>query len=971
MSYEDTKNAINDNIYANGNQEIKGNILNGVLLAMLNYCRDIIGDEDDLDNYPDIITAINTISQAISVLEAPNLQQVSDKGNVTSNRLFATQVFQNKTPEEFAQYADIASNVVFVDSFDDLPSTGESGKIYITEGKIYFWDGSDYEDLIDLSNYTQKDKEETIEKKWEFEKNIKIPKATEQDEAVNLEQLEVFKSKINLFSIDKMEDKAWYINDTAPTGPDVQIRINDKDTYHSFILEVEEGDIYSISRKNTDNQNRFRVGFFETKYQREEVFNFVSDDNALLIDDLVVPNGCNYMIVYLVRDLDDNEYDLEKAGIQIYQKKSSDELSSKYILASDSIFEENDFIDDKNWLIKTENDEYLLEQIHSSDTNIWRSAFVNVSPGKVYQVSRENRKYNNRFRVGFINEIKNNVEVKKVVFADDLLVIDSLKVPDDCSIMVVYLYNYNIAALDDIDISDIGLEVKEINQKGISEDSNNSISKDNYFYTGNYTHIAHRGIFADSDVPENSIDSIIRAKRMQFNAIEVDVATTSDGKHIIMHDKTINRTARNADDYSSIDGNVNVEDETLEHFQENYVLESDNKKYRKPIPSLREFLESCIANNIIPWIDTKGGDDKTIYDEVVEIMGDNFVAFSKDKDLCRYARSISDCLVLYNNSDTSIDIDEDVIPFLNEIGGWAGFSSMRDEVLTRENITKIKKLGYEVQSSIPGKSLEPEHIQRGATLLLVNHGINLDRSTSNIIDIYDDGNFELFDHNGEVEDGILTLQAGDRIRYTYPSVLKYAGMQIRIRFKGKFEARLYTHGHGVHEYEDYTEIVISRRMTNKNPYFTFTAQEETKISDINLKISDFEKLDSQSDLKIKEITLQGDDFTDYSNPITLIDGVENKIIAFDHAIVFIDDSEGDIYNNVISFVKIGGAQIYSELFNGDEGKILKLKEIGGTSNPMELEENEDLVIELEASTFPTAGSMPVRLKIFYRLIDKF
>src|SRR5690625_3386890 len=105
------------------------------------------------------------MSQDNSYLEAPNLQKVSDKENVTSNRLFATQVFKNKTPEEFAQYADIASNVVFVDSFDDLPSTGESGKIYITEGKIYFWDGSDYEDLIDLSNYTQKDKEETIEKK--------------------------------------------------------------------------------------------------------------------------------------------------------------------------------------------------------------------------------------------------------------------------------------------------------------------------------------------------------------------------------------------------------------------------------------------------------------------------------------------------------------------------------------------------------------------------------------------------------------------------------------------------------------------------------------------------------------------------------------------------------------------------------------------------------------------------------------
>src|SRR5690625_7311701 len=129
MSYEDAINAINNNIYANGNQEIKGNILNGVLLAMLNYCRDIIGEEDDLDNYPDIITAINTISQAITGLEAPNLQQVTDKENITSNRLKATQEFKNKTQEEYAQYADVASNDVLIDTFNDLQSKGASKTI--------------------------------------------------------------------------------------------------------------------------------------------------------------------------------------------------------------------------------------------------------------------------------------------------------------------------------------------------------------------------------------------------------------------------------------------------------------------------------------------------------------------------------------------------------------------------------------------------------------------------------------------------------------------------------------------------------------------------------------------------------------------------------------------------------------------------------------------------------------------------
>src|SRR5690625_4495253 len=588
MSYIDTKNAINDNIYANGNQEIKGNILNGVLLAMLNYCRDIIGDEDDLDNYPDIITAINTISQAISVLEAPNLQQVIDKVNVTSNRLFATQVFQNKTPEEFAQYADIASNVVFADSFDDLPSMGESGKIYITEGKIYFWDGSDYEDLIDLSNYTQKNEEETITEQWTCEKTVKIEDAEEPDEAVSLGQLENSENKINLFSVDKMEDRAWYINDTSPTPPDYQIREHPKDTYHSFILEVKEEDIYYISRKNTTNQNRFRVGFFKAKIERDEVFNVIKDDNALYLDNLIVPEGCNYMIIYLVRDLEDNEFDLEAAGIQIFLKKSSDKLSTRSIVALENIFEEGDLDNNESWHLEIDGDVYLRK------TNIeelkYKSAFIDVEEGKSYYIKRNSRKFNNRFRVGFVSQKENQELVENYINADDELEINNLQAPQGKNILVVYLYRIGHRDIDPepiVDINEIGLEIKEIKQGVVPDIPNKSISKNNYFYTGNYTHIAHRGIFADSDVPENSIDSIIRAKRMQFNAIEVDVATTSDGKHIIMHDKTINRTARNADDYSSIDGNVNVEDETLEHFQENYVLESDNKKYRKPIPSLR------------------------------------------------------------------------------------------------------------------------------------------------------------------------------------------------------------------------------------------------------------------------------------------------------------------------------------------------------------------------------------------------
>ena len=44
--------------------------------------------------------------------------------------------------------------------------------------------------------------------------------------------------------------------------------------------------------------------------------------------------------------------------------------------------------------------------------------------------------------------------------------------------------------------------------------------------------------------------------------IECDVKLTKDGKMVIMHDKTLNRTCRNASDYSKIQGKVAIEELT-------------------------------------------------------------------------------------------------------------------------------------------------------------------------------------------------------------------------------------------------------------------------------------------------------------------------------------------------------------------------------------------------------------------------
>ena len=73
---------------------------------------------------------------------------------------------------------------------------------------------------------------------------------------------------------------------------------------------------------------------------------------------------------------------------------------------------------------------------------------------------------------------------------------------------------------------------------------------------------AHRGCWSKI-CPENSIPAVARAKQHGYMGIECDVRLTADGKMVIMHDKTINRTCRNAADYSKIEGKISVSDLTF------------------------------------------------------------------------------------------------------------------------------------------------------------------------------------------------------------------------------------------------------------------------------------------------------------------------------------------------------------------------------------------------------------------------
>ena len=114
--------------------------------------------------------------------------------------------------------------------------------------------------------------------------------------------------------------------------------------------------------------------------------------------------------------------------------------------------------------------------------------------------------------------------------------------------------------------------------------------------------IAHRGS-TFFDVPENTIDSVIEAKKLGFKYTEFDFMETSDSEFVVMHDLSINRTCIN-NDGSDISGTINVATTTLSNLRSNYKLRGI-AKYQKQIPTLEEYLQVIAQYKMRPVIEVK------------------------------------------------------------------------------------------------------------------------------------------------------------------------------------------------------------------------------------------------------------------------------------------------------------------------------------------------------------------------------
>ena len=329
---------------------------------------------------------------------------------------------------------------------------------------------------------------------------------------------------------------------------------------------------------------------------------------------------------------------------------------------------------------------------------------------------------------------------------------------------------------------------------------------------------AHRGCWSKI-CPENSIPAVERAARHGYMGIECDVKMTSDGKMVLMHDKTINRTCRNADDYSKIQGKVKIEDLTFRELRNNYVLESSNRDYRMPVPTLEELLKECKKHNIVPMLHSKYVES---YRLAQKILGNNWVCFTKDVQALKECRKFSKCLILYAIDEKTAESAFEVLP---QLGGKVGVSSMKREALTRERIKRLKECGYEVQASIYKAPREVYALRDGVTIILSDFNIMPDPNNKPV---------------KVVEIDPQTLAQGQTIRIDADEKVKDGGVAIDIEFEGVIEIafekdkQLYTlHNNGSHHDR------FGVRFINRKGMVALHGVEESKIKSAKVYFYEF------------------------------------------------------------------------------------------------------------------------------------
>lgn len=176
---------------------------------------------------------------------------------------------------------------------------------------------------------------------------------------------------------------------------------------------------------------------------------------------------------------------------------------------------------------------------------------------------------------------------------------------------------------------------------------------------------AHKGV--EIECPENTFPAFDCAVKQGYDVIELDLEYTKDKKIVVIHDKTINRTARN-NDGTLISKKIFINEISYEQaLLYDYGIWFANKYKNTKIPLFSDVLEFAKKNNIRLKIDNK---IQSFPDDILKVFFELIESF---EDICSITSNdiyfIEKCHFINENISFDYDgvVNEEILIKLTNI----------------------------------------------------------------------------------------------------------------------------------------------------------------------------------------------------------------------------------------------------------------------------------------------------------------